>query len=138
MLTGTAKIFYLLAFSGFILLVQPTVKAVIGTIDGFDWAQVFVGTALLAVGYVLLQRDPTARSLGRRLYGAPPLKPGKDWVALFVILSGVTLLRDGFRKIWEGASFASEWPYFALVLVILGIGWFLALSEFRQSRSPQE
>ena len=138
MLTGAAKLYFLLAFNGMLLLIQPTVRAFIGKRDGVDVGLILVGTLLLAAGYGQLRRNPMAGSFGRRLFVELPLRSGKDRVAFFLILIGATQLPDPLRNIWEGESFASEWPYLALYVALLGIGWLLAFSELWQSRSPEK
>jgi hypothetical protein len=131
MLTGAGKVGYMVALSGMLLLVQPLIRAISGKFESFDLTLSLVGT-------VLMKSDPNARSLWRQLFWSQALSTRKDRIVFFLIVFGTSYLLYPLRDTWKGESLADNWPYFSLALLALLAGWFLALSEFWQSRSPQK
>jgi hypothetical protein len=138
MLTGKAKVGYLLANSGFMIFIVPAWYASSGRRDALDLALIVIATTLFLFGSALMGRGSIATNVGRLLSGPPVLQSGRDWLALALVLFGAFLLPPLLQNIRRGESIATQWPFFALVLSALVVGWFLVLNELYQSRSRQE
>jgi hypothetical protein len=138
MLTGKAKIGYMLAYSGVIMLIGPLVTLLSNDIDGWSAALMVIGIIILVGGFVLLWRDRAARSLGWKLLWKPVMPT--DWdrggQTLIVVGSLGVTMQVAIVK-WNPISDSWSW-YVAIPLVALVFGWALALSEFLPSRSPHK
>ena len=137
MLTGKAKIGYMMAYSGFVLFIYPALRAGSASRDNFDLALLLIATALFLIGSALV-RSRSMAGVGRLLFRTPTFQSGKDWLALFLILASTFMLPALLRSIWSGGRISVGWPAFVLILSTLAGGWFLALSEFLPSRSPEK
>jgi hypothetical protein len=137
MLTGVAKIGYLLAYTGLALLAHPVIKIFTGGFDILFAIRFVVGAAVVVVGLAMMRQDPTVRSLGWRLHRLEPRLKGNDKVALVLVLLGAFMLAMFLSTIQSGRGIVGAVLYLAVALPALLAGWGLALHEFRQPSSPE-
>ena len=138
MLTGATKIGYLLTYSGLAALLLPLLMVLLGRIDSFYITLLAVCILPLAIGLILLRQDETSRSLGWRVLRAQALRTRMDRAAFSLIIFGSFLIPIRLIISWSDGSLESPLSDISIPLLILAIGWLLALSEFLPSRSAQK
>jgi hypothetical protein len=139
MLTGAAKIGYMLAISGLILFVRPAVAMLFESVDAFDVAHLVVGTILFVAGLPFMWRNAGTLRLAWRSLWAQSLSSRKDRVALFfLIIPGIHALPVLVAGIWSPENATLSLPLLVMALAALVLGWVLVLSDLWQTRSPQD
>jgi hypothetical protein len=112
--------------------------ALAGRLDGYYAIVLAVGVIMLALGFVLLRKDPAARSRGWRVLLAKVLPTTSNEIGLTLAFLGALMTPTALST-----ALSSGWRQFDLLFLVAAMsfvfsGWRMALIELGPSHSPQK